>query len=148
LNAIVHPAVIGYQERWAREIGAREPGAICIVESALVFETRHTSDESMRDADSHQLPWRSRFDQIVLVTTPYEVKVRRFVERSLAAGAKDRETLTTEAERRLLLQIPDEEKIPLSNFVLRNDGTEAYLQLQVESVWRSLLEEAMKTTDH
>jgi len=82
------------------------------------------------------------------VIAPYDLKVRRFVERSLAVGSKDRETLSAEAERRLALQIPDEEKIPLSNFVLRNDGTEAYLQLQVESVWRSLLEEAMKTTDH
>ena len=148
LNGIVHPAVIGYQERWARDIGAREPGAVCIVESALIFETRHRSAESARDADSHQLPWRSRFDQIVLVIAPYDLKVRRFVERSLAVGSKDRETLSSEAERRLALQIPDEEKIPLSNFVLRNDGTEAYLQLQVESVWRSLLKEAMKTTDH
>ena len=148
LNAIVHPAVIGYQERWARDIGAREPEAVCIVESALIFETRHRSAESARAPDSQQLPWRSRFDQIVLVTAPHDVKVQRFIERSLAVASKDREALASEAERRLALQIPDEEKIPLSNFVLRNDGTEAYLQLQVESVWRSLLKEAMKTTDH
>ena len=38
LNRIVHPAVIAAQEEWMRGIFARDPGAVAIVESALVFE--------------------------------------------------------------------------------------------------------------
>ena len=38
LNKIVHPAVIRQQERWMREIGAKDPYAVAMVEAALIFE--------------------------------------------------------------------------------------------------------------
>ena len=45
LNAIVHPAVIARQAELAEEIFARDPGAVVIVESALIFETKHSGGE-------------------------------------------------------------------------------------------------------
>src|SRR5580658_648217 len=38
LNSIVHPAVIAAQGDWMRVVFARNPKAIAVVESALIFE--------------------------------------------------------------------------------------------------------------
>ena len=38
LNAIVHPAVIAAQQQWMEEVFARDPSAVAVVESALIFE--------------------------------------------------------------------------------------------------------------
>ena len=38
LNAIVHPAVIEAQQRWMEKVFARDPAAVAVVESALIFE--------------------------------------------------------------------------------------------------------------
>ena len=38
LNAIVHPPVIEAQRRWMDEIFARDPAAVAVLESALIFE--------------------------------------------------------------------------------------------------------------
>ena len=38
LNAIVHPPVIEAQQRWMDEVFARDPAAVAVIESALIFE--------------------------------------------------------------------------------------------------------------
>ena len=38
LNAIVHPAAIAEQRSWMEEVFKRNPAAVAIVESALIFE--------------------------------------------------------------------------------------------------------------
>jgi len=38
LNKIVHPAVIRQQDRWMRELAAKDPYAVAVVEAALIFE--------------------------------------------------------------------------------------------------------------
>ena len=38
LNAIVHPAVIDAQRRWMDQVFARDPAAVAVVVSALIFE--------------------------------------------------------------------------------------------------------------
>ena len=54
LNAIVHPAVIAAQQQWMEEVFARDPAAVAVVESALIFEV-------VRDArargESDSVPW-------------------------------------------------------------------------------------------
>jgi len=47
-----------------------EAHALVVVESALIFETRHSEG------------WRTRFDRMVLVTAPDWLKIDRFVQRS------------------------------------------------------------------
>jgi len=38
LNAIVHPAVIAAERCWIEKVFARNPAAVAVVESALIFE--------------------------------------------------------------------------------------------------------------
>src|ERR1700744_4901601 len=72
LNAIIHPAVIAAQAEQIAVIARTQPHAIVVVESALIFSTKHTPEGS----------WRSRFDCIVLVTAPDDTKIERFIRRS------------------------------------------------------------------
>jgi dephospho-CoA kinase len=131
LNAIVHPAVIARQAELAEEIFARDAGAVVMVESALIFETRHGGprlDEG----------WRQRFDRVILVTAPEDVKVARFVARVAPEGSLSdarRAELETEARRRLAQQIPDERKSALCDYVLSNGGALKELEWQVDRLW-------------
>lgn len=119
LNAIVHPATIARQGELAAEIFARDPGAVVVVESALVFETLHGTG------------WRERFDWMVLVTAPEDMKVQRFVARS---GGGDVAALEADALRRLARMIPDEVKATECDFVVENAGSLQALRTQVVAV--------------
>ena len=135
LNAIVHPAVIARQAELGEEIGARDAGAVVMVESALVFETKHGGADG----------WRRRFDRVILVTAPEELKVARFVARA-AGGAElgdvARAGLEAEAHRRLEQQIPDEKKASLCDYVLTNGGALKELEWQVDQLWPILERDA------
>ena len=124
LNAIVHPATIARQAELAEAILLRDPRAIVVVESALIFETKFGEG------------WRERFDRMILVAANEEQKIARFIARS---GADDREALEAEARRRLAQQLPDAVKMPQCDFVLQNNGSMAELELQVNELWAELL---------
>ena len=123
LNAIVHPATIELQGQVMEGIFRKDAGAVVVVESALIFETKYGDG------------WRGRFDKLVLVTAPEEVKVERFVARS---GGGDKVALESEARRRLAQMIPDEVKAGQCDFVVRNDGTVEELREKVEMIWEQL----------
>lgn len=132
LNRIVHPPVIAAQEAWIDEVFARDPEAIAMIESALIFEA----------GDSGSVPgWSDRFDRVVLVTAPDEVKIKRFLER-LSAGKQlepeKRMQLERDARARLEKQIPDSKKIPRSDYVIDNGGPLEKTQRQVDEVFASL----------
>jgi len=128
LNAIVHPATIARQGELAAEVFAREPDGIAVIESALIFETSHAGDEG----------WQSRFDKLILVTAPDELKVARFVRR---AGGGDPEGLAAEARRRLGAQMPDAGKAALCDYVVGNDGSLEELARKVDALWVELVAE-------
>lgn len=135
LNAIIHPAVIERQAELAQAIFAREPNAIVIVESALILETKHGATKP-----SGEDRWRNRFDRLVLVTAPEEIKIARFVARSAGPDttpAKQAE-LEDEARRRLAQQIPDDQKAALCDYVLTNEGSLLELEWQVDQLWPML----------
>lgn len=132
LNRIVHPAVIATQEKWADELFVRDPDAIAMIESALIFEA----------GTSGSVPgWRDRFDRVVLVTAPDELKIQRFLQRlgdATQMSAKQLAALKQDARSRLAAQIPDSEKIPHSDFVIDNSGTLEHTQQQVDEVFAKL----------
>lgn len=133
LNAIVHPAVIARQAEITEAIFQQNPRAVVIVESALIFETKYAGTQSTDKA-----PWHNRFDRIILVTAPEEVKISRFVARCAAGEVltpERREKLEAEARLRLAQQIPDDQKSALCDYVLTNDGPIKELEWQVDQLW-------------
>jgi dephospho-CoA kinase len=143
LNAIVHPAVIARQAALSEAIFQQDRRAIVMVESALVFETKHseTKHGETKHGDSQapgQARWHNRFDRVILVTAPEEVKIARFVARSAAGEvltAERRAKLEAEARLRLAQQIPDEQKSALCDYVLTNGGPLTELEWQVDQLW-------------
>lgn len=144
LNAIVHPATIAEQVAITDEIAAEDPVAVVIVESALLFETKHGLPQSGKEAE----PWRTRFDCIILVTATEETKIERYLQR-IADGkplTEERKAeLAVEARRRLSQQMTDEQKAELSDFILSNDGPVRELEERVEELWPVLRYAAANT---
>jgi dephospho-CoA kinase len=131
LNAIVHPAVIAEQARLIAELAATQPDAIVVIESALIFSTKHGGEGRS---------WHKRFDEVLLVTAPESVKIARFVSRASAERTLSSEefaALEAEARRRLKAQRTttgqEQECI-----VIRNNGDMAALEARVNDVWRAL----------
>lgn len=93
LNAIVHPAVAKHFDEWCEN----QSSPYILKEAAILFES-----------GAHK-----QVDKTIVVTAPVELKLSRVI-------ARDK---TTEAEvlKRMANQLPDEEKIKLSDFVIQND---------------------------
>ena len=118
LNKIVHPAVIRQQDRWMRELAARDPYAVAMVEAALIFEA------GVKD----------RFDKIMVVTCKPAQKITRFAERTGRNEADAR----ADVDRRTKAQIPDEEKARQADFVIDNSGSVEETRHQVQRIYAEL----------
>jgi dephospho-CoA kinase len=125
LNAIIHPAAIAVQLQWLAEVEQRDPKAVAIVESALIFETKYAANTRT-------------FDRIILLTAPDELKISRFINRARLEA----ETGNRLARQILAQQIPDAEKAPRSDFLLDNSSTFAHLEHQVRNLYTKLAAEA------
>lgn len=144
LNAIVHPAVIVAQQRWMDEVFARNQAAVAVVESALIFEVER--DATARgESETVLADWRQRFDRIIVLTAPDELKIARYASR-ISPDYAGRETAAADARIRLARQIPDAEKAARADYVLENTGDVAGLRAQVESLWRRLKDESNKSS--
>ncbi len=125
LNHIVHPAVVAAEEEWMLGVFAAEPRRVAIVESALIFEV-----EKWGTAPG----WVQRFDKLILVTVPDEVKIARFVERM---GAHD--GAQVDARARIAAQIPDTEKAGRCDYVIDNTGSLEATRALVEKTYQELV---------
>jgi len=135
LNAIVHPAVIEAQREWMAGVFAEDSDAVAVVESALIFEVER--DARLRgESEGVLADWRRRFDRVVVVTAPDEMKIARYVER-LSPGAWN-EAIAADARSRLARQLSDAEKVARADFVLENTGDRAALRKVTELAWRKL----------
>jgi dephospho-CoA kinase len=135
LNHIVHPAVIAAEEEWMRGVFAADGQRVAIVESALIFEV-----EKWGTAPG----WVQRFDKVILVVVPDEVKIARFVSRMMANDAPDsrREALTRDGRARMAAQIPDQEKAGRCEYVIDNSGSLTETRRVVKEIYRELLQSA------
>jgi dephospho-CoA kinase len=135
LNHIVHPAVIAAEEEWTRGVFAADPKRVAIVESALIFEV-----EKWGTAPG----WAERFDTLILVIVPDEVKIARFVARMMASDGPEsrREALTKDARARMAMQIPDQEKAGRCEYVIDNSGSLDETRKRVEGIYRELVQAA------
>ncbi len=140
LNGIVHPAVIAAQQRWMDQAFARNPAAVAVVESALIFEVER--DARARGVEEGILAdWRRRIDRIVVITAPDDVKIARFAARINPSG-EDRAAAEADGRSRLAHQIPDAEKAPRADYILDNTGDLAALRAQVRQLWQRLKTES------
>jgi dephospho-CoA kinase len=142
LNAIVHPAVIAEQQRWMKEVFARDPAAVAVVESALIFEVERDA-RTRGESEGVLADWRNRFDHIIVLTAPDGVKIARYAARIAASGAA-REAAERDARIRLARQMPDAEKAAHADFVIENTGDLAALRARVNSLWQRLMAESNK----
>ena len=161
LNAIVHPAVFAAEQQELSRIAALDPQAIAVLESALVFEVSrgaevNSSTEVGRSLETspafpprpspppdppHSLAdYRQRFDKLILVTAPDELKIARYLARVAPPGADQatRDQLTRDARARLAAQLPDAEKAPLCDYVIDNSSTLVLLRRQAQAVLAAL----------
>ncbi|MGO8933928.1 MAG: dephospho-CoA kinase [Terracidiphilus sp.] len=142
LNAIVHPPVIEAQRHWMEEVFARDPAAIAVLESALIFEV--VRDALARgEKESALSDWRRRIDRIIVVTAPDDLKIARYATR-VAPNAADRAAIKADARNRLSHQVPDAEKAAQADYVLDNSGDIAALRAQVHALWPRLQAESNK----
>jgi dephospho-CoA kinase len=88
--------------------------------------------------------WRRRFDHIIVLTSPDDVKIARYAAR-IAEPGPAREAAARDARIRLARQIPDAEKAARADFVIENTGNMEALRRQVTSVWQALQAESNKT---
>jgi dephospho-CoA kinase len=124
LNRIVHPAVIRRQDEWMAEVGRRNPGAIAVVEAALILEAGATKD----------------FDRLVVVTCHPEQRIQRWANR---VGV-DEDAARREVARRMAAQFPDEAKIKAADHVIDNSGSLDETKKRVEQVYAELRREAQE----
>jgi dephospho-CoA kinase len=99
VNKIIHPLVFEEFENWS----LKQTTPYVVQESAIVFENKNTL----------------RFDKIITVTSPVEIRIERCMKRDSIS----REQI----EERMKNQLSDDEKIALSDFVIVNDNTEMIL---------------------
>lgn len=138
LNRIVHPPVIAAQEKWTDRLFAKDPHAVAIVESALIFEA---------DQQGSAPGWQRRFDRIILVTAPVELRVARYVDRrAQLPDAPARAETDADARRRVAAQIPDSEKIPLADFVIHNNGSLEATRIEVDRIYAQLVRASRSPT--
>lgn len=124
LNRIVHPAVIRSQDDWMSAIGQQNPGAVAIVEAALILEA------GLKD----------RFQRIVVVTCDEEQRIARFAVRQKLGY----EAARAEVERRMAAQLPESEKVKAADFVIDNSGSLTHTREQTQQIWSQLRAEAAK----
>lgn len=143
LNAIVHPPVIEAQRRWMDEVFARDPAAVAVLESALIFEVARDA-RARGDGDSVLADWRRRIDRVIVVVAPDELKIARYAAR-VDLNALNRAAIEADARVRLAHQIPDAEKAAQADYVLDNSGDIAALRAQVEALWPRLVTDSNKS---
>jgi dephospho-CoA kinase len=95
LNSIIHPFVINDFEKWANQY---ESVSYLIHEAAILFETGY--DKIV--------------DKIITVTCPEALRIKRIMIRD---GLKEEDI-----RQRIKNQWQEEEKIILSDFIIKNDG--------------------------
>ncbi len=114
LNEAVHPAVKSDGEIWHK---SQKNAPYTLKEAALLFES-----------GSYK-----KLDKIITVIAPLEIRITRILERDKTT----REAILARIEN----QLPDEEKVAQSDFVIYNDGKQGLIE-QVLTIHLELKKES------
>ena len=114
LNSVVHPYIFNLIDKEFNRVFNDKKHGVFIVDAALIYETGF---------DAH-------LDYVIVVTAHLKNRMER---------ALGRETLSREEIlKRVGFQWPEEEKVNMADFVVHNDGAEAELQKNIESIIKKL----------
>jgi dephospho-CoA kinase len=116
LEELTHPRIFEEQNALLEAIKDKDSCSIAIIEFPLLFE----------------LSFQKRFDKVILVYVSRDEQIRRAVERG---GLSEKEV-----EERLRAQLPIDEKRPLSDYIIDNEGSLADTRDQVKELMRELRE--------
>lgn len=104
-NDIIHPEVMKDFDEWAKNYAS---SPIIGLESAIIFDAG----------------LNTYVDKIVTIYSPVDVRIERVMQRDRVSKDKVLERINS--------QMPDEEKIKASDFVINNDGYESLISQTLE----------------
>jgi dephospho-CoA kinase len=104
VNSIIHPLVKEEFEKWVQQ----KSGIYILHEAAILFETG----------------FYKYMDANILVTSPVEQRIRRVMERDHSSREK--------VLFRMQNQLPEEESLKLTDFVIKNDGSDFIIKQVLE----------------
>ncbi len=110
LNSITHPAIIEKENRLVREADS----SLIIVDAALLIES-----------GSYK-----RFKEIILVYAPFEVQLKRLIERD---GMSEKDAVSF-----IKTQMSIEEKKKFATYIIDNSNGVDYTRKQVEELYETL----------
>jgi dephospho-CoA kinase len=147
LNRIVHPAVIEAQQQQLARLAAEGRHPVAVVESALIFEASEAPAGESAGREPTAPGWRERFDRIVLVTAPREVRVERYIARVAGPdpSSEEKERLRSDALRRIAAQLPEGWKRERSDYVIENSRTLVLLRREALALLGKLKEQAERS---
>ncbi|MBI5101481.1 MAG: dephospho-CoA kinase [Nitrospirae bacterium] len=112
LEELIHPLVFEKIDAFIKDM--KDLRQVAVVEVPLLFEAGRSG----------------RFDKTITVYTTKDEALKRLIKSGIAPR---------EAEARLAVQMPIEDKIRLSDYSIDNTGTKEETSKQVEAVYRALL---------
>lgn len=116
LNSILHPLIMAAQEEWIIERGREDPRGVAVVDAALMIET-----------GSYR-----RFDKLIVVHCDEAVQLARLMKRDRLARE--------EAERRIVAQMPQRDKMRHADYLVDTSGTYDETRGQVMKIYGELRE--------
>lgn len=117
LTAISHPAI---NDEIAAVLDAAPAEAIVVLDMAVLVESR-----------LGRLPDGRGYSRVVVVEAPEELRVQRAVARGMAEA---------DVRARMAAQATDDERRAVADAVVRNDRGLDELRVEVDALWRRLLE--------
>jgi dephospho-CoA kinase len=114
LNQIIQPRIKEVMDRRVREIGQKDPGAIVVIDAALLVER----------GDHREM------DKVIVVTSTERQQIERL---------KGRDGTSEEEARRILSsQMSLEEKLKVADFVIHNEGSLKETRRMTKEVFQEL----------
>ncbi|OEU68242.1 MAG: dephospho-CoA kinase [Desulfobacterales bacterium PC51MH44] len=119
LERFIHPEISKLMQR--KTAKAEEDGdRVVLIEVPLLFE----------------LGLEGQFDVVVVVSTDFEVRVKRLMDRDNISRE--------EAENLLNVQMPNNDKVERAEFVLTNEGSKEQLKKSVDLFYKKFLQKYTK----
>ncbi len=115
LEDITHPVILKETDRLLDKIYKKDPKAIVVIEIPLLIEKN----------------LMNFVDVVVLVYVPTEIQLKRLTKR-------DKITIR-EAREKIKSQIPIDEKVPLADYIVNNEGSLYKTCEEVKKIYQNLI---------